>query len=226
MEKYTHTEGQMQALRAIVVGGTGAIGKELVKELSENESFVKVTALVRRKPEAEISGKVESVVVDFDNLDEYKDAFKDKDVAFCCLGTTRKDAGSDAAFKKVDYTYATNFAQLAKDNGVKDFHLVSSVGASKSSWFLYPRTKGETEDYITKLEFPTLTIYRPGLLDRGDSTRKVEKFASYFMKTMPVNTHAKAMVIRALQPNKEQKEIWTNKEIFKSVQSLAEKHKL
>jgi oxidoreductase len=99
--------------------------------------------------------------VDFENLDEYKDAFKDKDVAFCCLGTTRKDAGSDvshlilrsiqianvillkAAFKKVDYTYVTNFAQLAKDNGVNDFHLVSSVGASKSSWFLYPRTKGE-----------------------------------------------------------------------------------
>jgi oxidoreductase len=226
MEKDTHTEGNMQALRAIVVGGTGAIGKELIKELSENENFAKVTTLVRRKPETEQNDKVESVVVDFENLDEYKDAFKDKDVAFCCLGTTRKDAGSDAAFKKVDYTYVTNFAQLAKDNGVNDFHLVSSVGASKNSWFLYPRTKGESEDYITKLNFATLTIYRPGLLDRGDSARKVEKFASYFMKTMPVNTHAKAMIIRALQPNKERSAIWTNKEIFKSVKRIAEQHKL
>ena len=67
-------------------------------------------------------------MIDFDKLDEHKDAFNEGDIAFCCLGTTRGKSGADG-FVKVDYDYVVNTAKILKDNGVcKDYHLVSSKG--------------------------------------------------------------------------------------------------
>jgi len=88
--------------------------------------------------------KLNEVVFPLDDLkkDENKHHFEGHDAAFCALGTTRGDAGSDQAFIKVDYDYVTQFAEQAKAAGARDFHLVTSVGANKSSWFLYMRTKG------------------------------------------------------------------------------------
>lgn len=78
--------------------------------------------------------------------EEYKQHFEGHDVAFCALGTTRKDAGSPENFVKVDYQYVADFADVSKAAGVKDFHVVSSIGANKNSWFLYPRTKGQVSN--------------------------------------------------------------------------------
>ena len=67
-------------------------------------------------------------VIDFDKLEEHKEAFNEGEVAFCCLGTTRGKSGADG-FIKVDYDYVVNTAKLLKENGVcKDYHLVSSKG--------------------------------------------------------------------------------------------------
>ena len=67
-------------------------------------------------------------IVDFDNLDQHKDAFLDADMAFSCLGTTRAKAGADG-FVKVDYDYIVNAANILKEHGqCKGFHLVSSSG--------------------------------------------------------------------------------------------------
>ena len=73
------------------------------------------------------------------------------DDAFCCLGTTRKDAGSAEAFRRVDFDYVVAFARLAKRAGARRFMLVSSLGASPNSRFLYPRTKGECEAAISAI---------------------------------------------------------------------------
>ena len=76
----------------------------------------------------------------------------------------------------MDYGYALKFAELSKAGGATYFGLVSSRGANANSYFLYPRTKGETENAVSKLGFDRTTIYRPGLIGRGDNARGVEKF--------------------------------------------------
>lgn len=99
---------------------------------------------------------------DFDRLDEL--VLPAVDDAFCCLGTTRRDAGSAAAFRRVDFDYVVAFARLARRAGATRFLLVSSLGASANSPLLYPRTKGESEAAISALGFRTVVILRPSFL--------------------------------------------------------------
>ena len=88
--------------------------------------------------------------------------FADADYLAVCMGSTRKDAGSATAFERIDYDYSTFAGSQAAAAGVKTCHLVSSQGASSTSWLLYPRTKGRIEDKFKSLGFETLNIYRPG----------------------------------------------------------------
>jgi len=76
----------------------------------------------------------------------------------------------------VDYGYALKFAELAKNANSNYFGLLTSAGADRNSWLLYPRTKGEIEHAVLALKFPTTGIFRPGLIDRGENARFVEKF--------------------------------------------------
>jgi uncharacterized protein YbjT (DUF2867 family) len=135
--------------------------------LGEDARYHSVTSLVRR--DAAATAGVVTQRVDFERLEEFVlPAVED---AFCCLGTTRRDAGSDAAFRRVDFDYVVAFARLAKRAGATRFMLVSSLGASSASRLLYPRTKGESEAAIRALAFPTLVIVRPSFLmgARGQS---------------------------------------------------------
>ena len=147
---------------AVVAGGTGLVGASLLPQLGANEGYTRVTSLVRREVSAPLG--VTSHEVDFEQLDTL--ALPQVDDAFCCLGTTRRAAGSDAAFRRVDFDYIVAFARLAKRAGARRFLLVSSVGASPRSRFLYPRTKGECEAAITAIGFTTLVIVRPSVPGR------------------------------------------------------------
>ena len=150
--------------------------------------------------------KVEQNVVDYDNLDKSANSFKNVDVAFCCLGTTRAKAGK-TGFIKVDHEYVLNSAKLLKDANCPDFHLLTSRGANANSWLLYPQTKGQVEEDCKHLGFERLTIYRPGLLicDRAEQ-RGVEKFfrwvASWFSQptswSIPTTMVAASMVSTSL----------------------------
>eukprot|EP01121_Diplochlamys_sp_Union-15-3_P017881 TRINITY_DN6391_c0_g1_i4.p1 TRINITY_DN6391_c0_g1~~TRINITY_DN6391_c0_g1_i4.p1 ORF type:complete len:218 (+),score=47.93 TRINITY_DN6391_c0_g1_i4:28-681(+) len=211
-------EKKEEEIQAIIIGGSGQIGRCVVAELVANEKCTKITSLGRREvsdfPKSE---KLKQVIVDMDKLNDYSDTFEGHNVAYCCLGTTRKDAGSDEAFRKVDYHYVCNFADLAKKSGVNYFSVVSSTGANKNSWFLYMKTKGEMEDYVSKLKFNHTSIWRPGLLDRGSNARFGEKFAGLFMKKMPCSTVARAMVARTFGVLKKTDggvDIFDNKGIF------------
>ena len=86
------------------------------------------------------------------------------DAAICTLGTTRAKAGSAAAFRAIDHDYALEVAERVRAGGAGRFALVSAMGANARSPFLYPRTKGELEEAVDRLGFPSLTILRPGLL--------------------------------------------------------------
>nr|WP_299415731.1 oxidoreductase [uncultured Emticicia sp.] len=145
---------------ALIVGATGLIGKHLTQKLLTSNFYEKVSVIVR-KPLNIIHPKLEQIVIDFDNLDASK--VKADDI-FCCLGTTMKQAGSKDAFYKVDFTYPLNFAKAGLANGAKQFLVVSSMGADKKSMVYYSRVKGEIENALSDLNYPTLIILRPSML--------------------------------------------------------------
>jgi uncharacterized protein YbjT (DUF2867 family) len=119
-----------------------------------------VTSLVRR--DAPQPPGVVALRTDVDRLSDI--AFDHVDDAFCCLGTTRRTAGSAAAFRRVDLDYVVAFANAAKRAGAERFMLVSSLGASASSPLLYPRTKGESEAEVSAIGFGSVVILRPSFL--------------------------------------------------------------
>lgn len=191
-------------MKALVIGATGATGKDLVKKLLNDKDFEEVHAFVRRPMEID-NEKLKPHIVDFDRPEEWKDLVKG-DVAFSCLGTTLKNAGSKDAQRKVDFDYQYNFAKAAKENEVEDFVLVSSYGASPDSKIFYSRMKGELEQEVKNLHFNKITIFQPGMLDRKDSERKAEvlggkiiKFVNKLgvlesQKPLPTDVLAQAMV--------------------------------
>ena len=120
-----------------------------------------------------------------------------------------KKAGSKEAFRKVDFTYAYEFAKVAEETGARQFNLISSMGAKSSSLFYYNRVKGEVEEAISSLDIPNINIFRPALLlgDRSekrlgeDLGARISKFVEPIMignlskyKPIPAKVVAKAML--------------------------------
>lgn len=196
-------------LNVLILGSTGATGKPLLAQLEKCDRVNEITALVRRLPptavichtDLEEPPRVKYVAVDFDSLltDKADNAeFRQKDVVFCCLGTTRKDAGSAEAFVKVDHDYVLAAAKLAHSARVPHFSIVTAAGSNADSWFLYMQTKGKVENALKALNFSHLSIFQPGLLLRPDNTRFGEKLATWFMPALPTSTLATAMLQDAL----------------------------
>jgi len=152
---------------AIIAGATGLIGAHLLEALLKNEKFEKVKILVR-KPLKKKHPKLEEYIIDFDRIGNYTDIMA-ADYAFCCLGTTIKNAGSQDAFYKVDFTYVTEFAKFAQAQGSQEFCLVSAMGADAKSFIFYNRVKGEVEHTVKAVPFRAVHILRPSLL-LGDRT--------------------------------------------------------
>lgn len=190
-------------MEAIVIGATGATGKDLVNQLLEDSDYEKVKLLVRRKVSWQHS-KLEVHVIDFNFLSIWKDLVK-ADIAFSCIGTTLKNAQSKDAQKVIDLEYPLSFAKAAKENGIRHFVLLSAYRANPKSLFFYSKIKGELEEEIKKLNFQQTTIFRPGILERKNSDRLGEKWTVYLLhqlnkinllkKYQPIPTHilAKAM---------------------------------
>ena len=201
----------MKNRTAVVAGASGLVGSHLLHELLLCPEYSQVTVLVRKRM-SRAATKLKQVVVDFDKLEDAFSSMEATD-AFCCLGTTRKKAGSAAAFRKVDFTAVLSFAALAQRAGTKQFLLVSSSGAYDKSPFLYPRTKGEAEAAVSMLPFTGVQILRPSLLmgERAES-RPAERLAQNalrpllpmmrgpFARFRPIEASvvAKALVKRAL----------------------------
>ncbi len=167
-------------MEAIVVGSTGLIGSELLKLLDKDQSFTKITALVRKKT-ATVSTKLIEVEVDFGSLPA--DLFEKQDVVFCCLGTTIKKAGSKAAFRKVDYEYPLLTAKIAKEKGVEQFAIVTAMGANPQSKIFYNNVKGDIENALKNINFESLGIFRPSmLLGNRAEVRTGERIGQAVMK--------------------------------------------
>ncbi len=147
---------------ALLVGATGLVGNELLRVLLESDRYEKVKVLVRT-PISTNHPKFTQCLMNFDELDKYEEEFTVDDV-FCCLGTTIKKAGSQEAFRKVDFEYPLHAAKLARKQGAQQFLIVSAIGADPRSSIFYNRVKGEIEIALSQLELPALHIFRPSLL--------------------------------------------------------------
>jgi len=206
-----------------VIGATGLVGRELVKQLLENPEVEKVTIFSRRNSGFQ-HPKLEQRVIDFNDRESWK-PFLQGDVLFSALGTTLKQAGSKEKQYEIDYTFNLNFAQKAKENSIENYVLVSSVGANSKSGIFYTQMKGELDEAVAKIGFRNIAILRPASLT-GDRNEKriAEKISipilnvltSFMMKKYrPISdkTVAKAMINAALiQPT--DKTIWEADEVF------------
>jgi uncharacterized protein YbjT (DUF2867 family) len=155
--------------KAIVIGSTGMVGTELIKLLIENKDFSEIVSLVRRSGGVN-HPKLNEQIIDFDKPDEWKNLVTG-DVLFSTLGTTLAHAKTKENQFKIDYTYQYTVAEVAAKNGVSNYVLVSSAGASSTSAVFYSKMKGELEDAVKKLPFYVISILRPGQLD-GDRKEK------------------------------------------------------
>ena len=151
---------EKQGKIALVLGATGLVGSELVEQLLHSPHYREVVALVRRPLERQ-HPQLRADIIDFDQPDA---ANIRGDDLFCALGTTLRQAGSQDAQYKVDCMYPAHIGLLARQQGVRQYLLVSSLGADAESSNFYLRTKGDLEGKIRGLQFEHFVIARPSLL--------------------------------------------------------------
>ena len=212
-------------LKALVIGATGAVGKDLVQQLIEDSSVERVDIFVRREVKIP-AAKVVAHVVDFDHPETWADQLQG-DVLFSCMGTTIKAAGSQEAQWKVDYTYQYEAAKAARANGVKTYVLVSAIGANPKSKVFYTRMKGELDEAVQQIGFEGCFILRPPSLIRKGSDRFGETVSVAIIKAfnaigllrswtpMPTEAVAAAM-IRLAKSGRKGVEIIESQDILKA----------
>ena len=181
----------MSTRSALVIGGSGLVGRQLLQNLLESDKYSQIRVLSRTDLGFK-HAKLEVIIFDFDF--PKLELVIGEDV-YCCLGTTMKKAGSKANFYKVDFTYPTQIAAAALKNGSKRFSIVTAMGADAKSSFYYNRVKGEVEAALENMKFESLFIFRPSLLlgVRPDSRlgeQIGEKFARIFRPFIPVKYRA------------------------------------
>lgn len=204
--------------KAIVFGASGLVGKKLVRQLLEDKRYQQIIAIVREEEDL-IHAKLKQSIVNFE-VDTL--LTEQADEVYCCIGTTLKQAGSKASFKKIDFDLIVRIGQQAKQMGIKKFALVSAMGANSHSSFFYNKIKGETEIEICKINFDLTVIVRPSVLS---GTRKKirwgEAIVEIFMRTFsflipkkysPIPSYlvAKAMIDAMNNPNLKEIQIITS----------------
>ena len=154
---------------ALIAGASGLTGGHLLQYLLDGDQYQVIKAIVRRPLNME-HPKLQQIVVDFDELQDHEDELKVDDV-FCCLGTTIKKAGSQAAFRKIDQDYPLDIARLTARQGATKYLLISALGADKDSLVFYNKVKGQVEHDLKQIPFQSIHIMRPSLLlgDREES---------------------------------------------------------
>ncbi|MBG9374638.1 NAD(P)H-binding protein [Panacibacter sp. DH6] len=167
-------------MKALVIGATGATGRDLVNILLNDPAYTAVVIFVRRSTGI-VHHKLSEVITDFSNLLNISSAVNG-DVWFSVLGTTLKVAGTKEKQWQIDHDIPLNFATIAKQNGVKKGVLLSAWGAAATSNIFYSKMKGRLEDAIAGLSFEALIIFRPGLLLRENTDRTGERVSAAVLK--------------------------------------------
>ena len=179
----------MSSRSIALFGATGLVGRECLSFLLDRPEYSRVVVFVRRQVSFDLppdqQKRVAVQVADFDRLASYASLLA-VDQILCALGTTIKKAGSQEAFRTVDFAYPAQIARLACERGAQHFLLVSALGANARSSVFYNRVKGELEDAVLALPYRSHTIVRPSLLvgDR-EEVRPGEKIGAKLAFLIP-----------------------------------------
>jgi uncharacterized protein YbjT (DUF2867 family) len=185
---------------ALLAGATGLIGRALLPLLQRCPRYAQVHVLVRRPPaDVGLDPKTQVHVVDFAKLPA---AFPRADDVYIALGTTIKVAGSEAAFRQVDFDFVVNTARAAKAAGARRLAVVSALGADSGSRVFYNRVKGDMQAALAQIGFDTVCIAQPSLLmgDRaalGQPLRSGEVWATRLLGPVMRLVPASVRPIRA-----------------------------
>ena len=212
-------------MKAIVIGASGATGRELIKILLLRSEVKHILVFSRKKLDVS-SPKLDVHVINFAEIDNYRNIING-DILFSALGTTLKDAKSKTKQFEVDYTYQYNLAKISSENNVKILSLVSSSGANENSLFFYPKIKGLLESSVKQLNFENIQIYQPPFLIRqSDVMRSNEKIGIFIFKALnsvsilnslrplPVAKLADKMVNESLKKHPQRVMVFENKDII------------
>lgn len=153
-----------------ILGATGLVGTECVRQFADSPEFARVVVLARRSVALDSArSKVETQIVDFERLDDAAEHLRVSHIV-CALGTTIKKAGTQDRFRRVDHDYPLAAATLGVRQGARHFLLVTALGANSRSRIFYNRVKGDVEDAIRTLPYRSVTIVRPSLIlgERGE----------------------------------------------------------
>ena len=147
---------------AVIAGATGLTGQYLFNMLSEDDRYSSIILLGRNSP-GQLNEKSTFIKTSFEDIDQVK-LSNPVDELFCCLGTTIKKAGSQEAFRTVDFDAVVELGKWAAQYPTCRFVVISSVGANPASSNFYLRTKGQMENTLKQLKLHSLIILRPSLL--------------------------------------------------------------
>ena len=150
--------------KVLIAGATGLVGSALLEILTKEITVQEIIVLGSTEPSL-ISSKIKFVKTDFANSDSISDCFEGVHTVFCCIGTIIKTAGSQEAFRKVDYGIPETLARLASEHQVKSMIIVSSIGADAKSSNFYLRTKGEMENAVSSYKISKTAFLRPSLIN-------------------------------------------------------------
>lgn len=149
----------------VFLGATGAVGSIAFHHLLSSNRVSRILTLGRRAVEVkEPPAYLEQQLIDIHQPSSYSEYIKGYDIAICTLGVGEPSKVSKADFIAIDKTAVLNFASACKANGVKQFHLLSSVGSSSRSRNYYLRAKGELQDELESLNFDRLSIFQPSMI--------------------------------------------------------------
>ncbi|EPJ9673846.1 TPA: NAD(P)H-binding protein [Citrobacter freundii] len=211
--------------QVLITGATGLVGGHLLRMLL-NEPKIHSIAAPTRRPLADMPGVYNPY--DPQLSDALAQVTDPVDIVFCCLGTTRREAGSKEAFIHADYTLVVDTALTGRRLGAQHMLVVSSMGANARSPFFYNRVKGEMEEALIAQAWPKLTIARPSML-LGDRSRHrfTETLFAPFFRLLPGNWKsidardvARAMLADALSPEHEGVTILTSSQLREKAASI------
>lgn len=157
--------------KAILIGATGLIGGDLLNKLLASDLYSEVLVISRKQVDHH-HPKLKQLTISFEDIYKYETQINGEDI-FCCLGTTAKKTPNKDLFRKIDYQYPLDIAKIGFKNGSKNYHLISAMGADVKSGIFYNQVKGEIERDIKLINFKSLHIYQPSLLD---GNRKESRF--------------------------------------------------
>ena len=168
---------------AVIIGATGAVGREILEEVLEKEFYKKVYVLGRSSVTKLMDNeKLEKIVVNFENLEFETNILNNADV-FASLGTTIKIAKTKENQRKIDLGYTINFAKICEGK-IRSFNIVSAIGANSRSKSFYTSLKGELEERLQEMNLGILRIYRPSLLISKRSDKRMME--DFFIKLFPM----------------------------------------